>query len=234
MVRRQAAFHSVFVICVSRSQKPMQSASVLPPPPGALGANSLGLWCGCPGESARVLGAEPPVANCVDSCGDSGREGSELRQRRSKRGRSCARVRRRRRRRGACLERGSPAGVGVGARRVEAWPDDALGCRAPPPRPPPPRAAAALERSASASRVAVASRQEARNADMGSPSVSGRRPYAQRTAARNPSCPDWATRGARCARAERDRLPLEGGGKTRHELAPPSCSNCAACMSWRS
>src|SRR5687767_5338939 len=30
------------------------------------------------------------------------------------------------------------------------------------------------------------------------------------------------------------RLPLEGGGKTRHELAPPTCANCAADVSWRS
>src|SRR5262245_28058068 len=76
MVRRQAAFHSALVMCVSRSQKPMQSASVLPPPPGALGANSLGLPGEVPGESARLLGAEPPVANWVGSCGDSGAMGA--------------------------------------------------------------------------------------------------------------------------------------------------------------
>ena len=42
MVRAQAAFHSALLMCVSRSQNPMQSASDLPPPPGALGADSLG------------------------------------------------------------------------------------------------------------------------------------------------------------------------------------------------
>ena len=62
MVRRQAAFHSVLVMCVSRSQKPMQSASDLPPPPGALGANSLGLPGEVPGESARLL--EVAAAGC--------------------------------------------------------------------------------------------------------------------------------------------------------------------------
>ena len=43
MVRRQAARHWALVMCVAASQKPMQSASDLPPPPGALGADSLGL-----------------------------------------------------------------------------------------------------------------------------------------------------------------------------------------------
>jgi hypothetical protein len=72
MVRLQAARHSPFVIWVALSQKPMHAASVLPPPPGALGACSLGL----PGDSARLL--EPvalPVANCEGSCGDSGATG---------------------------------------------------------------------------------------------------------------------------------------------------------------
>jgi hypothetical protein len=71
-VRRQAAFHSTLVICVSRSQKPMQSASVLPPPPGALGADSLGLPDAVLGDSARLGWVTPPVANCVGSCGESG------------------------------------------------------------------------------------------------------------------------------------------------------------------
>ena len=43
MVRTQAAFHSALLMCVSWSQKPMQSASDSPPPPGVLGADSLGL-----------------------------------------------------------------------------------------------------------------------------------------------------------------------------------------------
>jgi len=53
----------------------MQSARDLPPPPGALGADSLGLGLPEeePGESARLLApVEPPVANCVGSCGESG------------------------------------------------------------------------------------------------------------------------------------------------------------------
>jgi hypothetical protein len=48
----------------------MQSTSRLPPPPGVLGAVSLGL--DEPGERARVLTVDPPVANCVGSCGESG------------------------------------------------------------------------------------------------------------------------------------------------------------------
>jgi hypothetical protein len=47
----------------------MHAASDLPPPPGALGACSLGL----PGDSARLPEPlAPPVANCEGSCGDSG------------------------------------------------------------------------------------------------------------------------------------------------------------------
>jgi hypothetical protein len=72
-VRWHADRHSVFVMCVPLSQKPMQSASDLPPPPGALGADSLGLLEEDPGESARLLvPVDPPVENCVGSCGDSG------------------------------------------------------------------------------------------------------------------------------------------------------------------
>ena len=33
------------------------------------------------------------------------------------------------------------------------------------------------------------------------------------------------------ASAATRRLPLEGGGKTRHELAPPTCADCAAYVS---
>jgi hypothetical protein len=50
----------------------MQSASVLPPPPGALGADSLGLPDAVLGDSARLGWVTPPVANCVGSCGESG------------------------------------------------------------------------------------------------------------------------------------------------------------------
>ena len=66
MVRLQASRHSVFVMCVAFSQKPMQSASNLPPPPGALGAFWLGLPepDEVPGDRARLLGlVEPPVEN---------------------------------------------------------------------------------------------------------------------------------------------------------------------------
>jgi hypothetical protein len=68
--RWQAAFHSCLVMCVARSQKPMQSLKVLPPPPAALGACSLGL----PGESARELGlATPPLDSGAGGCdGDRG------------------------------------------------------------------------------------------------------------------------------------------------------------------
>ena len=55
-------------MCVSLSQKPMQSARVLPPPPGALGLSDEG-----PGDSARSLApVEPPVENCVGSDGERG------------------------------------------------------------------------------------------------------------------------------------------------------------------
>src|SRR5256885_11884578 len=64
-------------MCVSRSQKPMQSASDLPPPPGALGADSLGLAAEeALGDRARLGCVTPPVANCVGSCGESGAMGA--------------------------------------------------------------------------------------------------------------------------------------------------------------
>ena len=68
--RWQAAFHSCFVMCVARSQKPMQSLKLLPPPPAALGTCSLGL----PGESASELGlAAPPLDDVTGACdGDRG------------------------------------------------------------------------------------------------------------------------------------------------------------------
>jgi len=57
-VRRQAALHSRLVMCVAGSQKRMQSSSVLPPPPGVLGA----LCPGVPGAStlAPRCEAAPP------------------------------------------------------------------------------------------------------------------------------------------------------------------------------
>lgn len=81
IVRRQAAFHSVLFMWVAASQKPMQSARVLPPPPGALGADSLGLLElglaeGVPGDSARLLVVDPPVEIAVGSWGESGGIGS--------------------------------------------------------------------------------------------------------------------------------------------------------------
>ena len=54
----------------------MQSASVLPPPPGALGADSLWLPEDEPGESARLGCGVPPPEICVGSCGDSGGMGA--------------------------------------------------------------------------------------------------------------------------------------------------------------
>jgi hypothetical protein len=60
-------------MCVAASQNPMQSAKVLPPPPGALGADSLGLRAEVPGDRAKLPEpVEPPVENCVGSCGESG------------------------------------------------------------------------------------------------------------------------------------------------------------------
>jgi len=55
----------------------MQSASDLPPLPGALGADSLGLAEEePPGDSAMLGCATPPVENCVCSCGESGAMGA--------------------------------------------------------------------------------------------------------------------------------------------------------------
>ena len=71
MVRWQATRHCAFVMCVSRSQKPMQSASVLPPPPGVLGAVELEL----PGDRAKLPlppAAAPLVENCVGRSGERG------------------------------------------------------------------------------------------------------------------------------------------------------------------
>ena len=57
---------------VAASQKPMQSLSDLPPPPGLLGADSLGLEGDVAGESARFGEDPPPVANCVGNGSDIG------------------------------------------------------------------------------------------------------------------------------------------------------------------
>jgi len=71
-VRLQAAFHSCLLMCVAGSQKPMQSLRVFPPPPGVLGADSLGL----PGDSARLppdcAGVPPPERMLGCSAGESG------------------------------------------------------------------------------------------------------------------------------------------------------------------
>ena len=67
-MRLHAARHSVLLMCVAGSQKSMQARSVLPPPPGALGTDSLGE----PGDSARLLFVVPPVANWVGSWGERG------------------------------------------------------------------------------------------------------------------------------------------------------------------
>jgi hypothetical protein len=65
----QAARHSRLVMWVAGSQNRMQSSSVLPPPPGVLGAASLE-----PGESASepCLAVPPPDKTLGDTCGDKG------------------------------------------------------------------------------------------------------------------------------------------------------------------
>jgi hypothetical protein len=50
----------------------MQSASDLPPPPGLLGADSLGLEEEVAGDRARLGAAPPPVANWVGNGSDIG------------------------------------------------------------------------------------------------------------------------------------------------------------------
>src|SRR5215468_3059974 len=59
-------------MCVARSQKPMQSWRVLPPPPAVLCADWLGLSLGPVGVGRLSALTEPPVAGVVESCGDSG------------------------------------------------------------------------------------------------------------------------------------------------------------------
>jgi hypothetical protein len=73
--RLHAARHSTLLMCVAASQKPIQSASALPPPPGLLGADSLGLL---PGESARFGEEPPPVANWLGKGSDMGDSGGAV------------------------------------------------------------------------------------------------------------------------------------------------------------
>jgi len=72
--RLQAARHSTLVMCVAASQKPMQSASDLPPPPGLLGADwlELPLPDEVPGERASGEPPPPPVANWLGKGSDIG------------------------------------------------------------------------------------------------------------------------------------------------------------------
>ena len=75
-VRWHAARHSAFDMCVAGSQNPMQSLSVLPPPPGELGAVSLG----CRRRHGRELpaaapcfaGTPPPEETTGGTGGESG------------------------------------------------------------------------------------------------------------------------------------------------------------------
>jgi hypothetical protein len=53
-------------MCVAGSQKPMQAAMPLPPPPGVLGVDPLEE----PGD--RLIPLDPPVANWSGSCGRDG------------------------------------------------------------------------------------------------------------------------------------------------------------------
>jgi hypothetical protein len=80
--RLQAARHSTLLMCVAASQKPMQSASDLPPPPGLLAADSLGLPlpAEAPGERASEEPPEelPPVANWPGKGSDMGDSGATV------------------------------------------------------------------------------------------------------------------------------------------------------------
>jgi hypothetical protein len=58
-------------MCDSRSQNLTQSSKVLPPPPGALGAASLGLVLEGDDEGTLVV-MLPPVSGVVVICGESG------------------------------------------------------------------------------------------------------------------------------------------------------------------
>ena len=86
-MRLHAARHSALVVWVSRSQKFMQSARVLPPPPGALAVASLALALsvgsrlvrpGVPADDERLVGVPPLDNGVVVIWGDiEGREWSE-------------------------------------------------------------------------------------------------------------------------------------------------------------
>ena len=68
-------------MCVAASQNPMQSASDLPPPPGLLAADSLGLPLPAelPGERAsEEPPEEPPVANWLGKGSDMGESGGTV------------------------------------------------------------------------------------------------------------------------------------------------------------
>ena len=66
-MRVHAARHSALLMCVRASQKRMHACTPCPPPPGALGAVSLGL-----GEPPALLGVLVAVATCAGSWGESG------------------------------------------------------------------------------------------------------------------------------------------------------------------
>jgi hypothetical protein len=79
--RLHAARHSTLLMCVAASQNPMQSASDLPPPPGLLDADSLGLPLPdeLPGERAsKEPPEEPPVANWLGNGSDMGDSGGTV------------------------------------------------------------------------------------------------------------------------------------------------------------
>jgi hypothetical protein len=81
--RLHAARHSTLLMCVAASQKPMQSASDLPPPPGVLGFDWLGLSLPdevLGGESASAEPPEelPPVAKLLGKGSDMGDSGATV------------------------------------------------------------------------------------------------------------------------------------------------------------
>ena len=81
--RLQAARHSPLLMCVAASQKPMQSESALPPPPGLLGADWLGLLLPdevLPGERASEEPPEepPPVSGLMGRGSDMGDSGATV------------------------------------------------------------------------------------------------------------------------------------------------------------
>jgi hypothetical protein len=74
--RWQASRHCCFVMCVALSQKPMQSCSVLPPPPGVLGAAELVAVPDVEVVADLSALADPPPEGVVASTGgDNGATG---------------------------------------------------------------------------------------------------------------------------------------------------------------